>query len=84
MYLKRVFESIFEYKNILKSNEEVKKEKTFEMPSFIGKTITEAAALASSLNLQYLIQGDGDYVTNQIVAPGTEAKENDIILLIFE
>ena len=35
------------------------------------------------LNLQYLVDGNGDYVTAQIPAPGTKVKENDIVLLIF-
>jgi len=30
------------------------------------------------------VQGDGDYVTSQVIAPGAEAKTNDIVLLIFE
>ena len=46
-------------------------------------TLTEAASLISSLGLQYLIQGDGDYVTNQIPAPTITAKEGDIVLLTF-
>ena len=79
----KIFSNIFEYKDILKQ-ENISNDKTFIVPSFIGKSITEAASLASSLGLQYLIQGEGDYVLNQVVAPGTTAKQNDIILLIFE
>ena len=79
----RVFEKIFEYKNIDK-NEEDTNDDSFKIPSFIGKTLTEAAALASSLGLQYLVQGSGDYVTNQIAAPESNVKKGDIVLLIFE
>ncbi len=78
-----VFAKIFEITNAGKS-ETSSNEKTFEMPSFIGMTLTEAAAMAGSYGLQYLVQGDGDYVTGQVVAPGAEAKTNDIVLLIFE
>jgi hypothetical protein len=34
--------------------------------------------------LQYLVQGDGDYVTGQIPAPGTEVTKDDIVLVLFE
>ena len=65
-------------------NEEAVKEKTIELPTFIGLTLSQAASLAASLGLQYLVQGDGSRVTGQIAAPGTMVSEGDIILLIFE
>jgi len=79
----QIFQKIFEYKNF-GATENNSQSKLIKMPNFIGKTLTEAAALATSNNLQYLIQGDGDYVTNQVAAPYSDAKENDIVLLIFE
>ena len=47
-------------------------------------SLTQAAANLSQANLQYLVQGDGDYVTGQIPAPGSEVKEGDVVLLIFD
>lgn len=79
----KIFAKIFEYKNFA-INENTETKQTFEMPSFIGKTITEAAAIAASYNLQYLVQGDGDYVTGQVAAPGSDVCDGDIVLLIFE
>lgn len=79
----KVFARIFEITNQSKQETNAN-EKTFAMPSFIGKTITEAASLAASLGLQYLVQGDGDYVTNQVVAPDAQVKVGDIVVLIFE
>lgn len=82
---KSVFEKYFEINNIKANNDNNKEElKKFKMPSLIGMTITEAAAKCAEINLQYLVQGNGDYVTNQIVAPEIEVQENDIVLLMFE
>jgi len=79
---KQVFEAIFNIYDVNK--EEIKNEETFKLPSFIGKTLTESATICAELGLQYLVQGNGDYVTNQISAPETLVRKNDIVLLIFE
>ena len=79
---KQIFEKIFQIKN-MGHRDEISNEKDVILPTFIGMTLTEAASLISSLGLQYLIQGDGDYVTNQIPAPTITAKEGDIVLLTF-
>lgn len=81
---KSVFEKIFEIYNMKGNNEPSRDAEKFILPTFIGMTLTEAASKCAELGLQYLIQGDGDYVTNQIVAPGIEVQVNDIVLLIFE
>ena len=79
---KSVFEQIFKIEDYLK-NEELEQE-TFVLPTFIGKTLTEAASELSSLGLQYLVQGDGDFVSTQIPAPHTNVKKGDIVLLTFD
>ena len=56
----------------------------FMLSTFIGMTLTESASEASKLGLQYLVQGDGDYVTKQIPAPGVDVKKGDIVLLVYE
>lgn len=81
---KSVFEEIFKIQNYTASESDEQEENTIELPTFIGMTLTEAASTLAGLNLQYLVQGDGDYVTGQIAAPGTMVAENDIVLLIFE
>ncbi len=80
---KSIFEYIFELYGVT-GEEVVEEEPEVELPTFIGLTISEAAKLCAQLNLQYLIQGDGDYVTGQIAAPGTIVHEGDIVLLIFD
>ena len=79
---KSVFEQIFKIEEMSKIEEN--NAPVFELETCIGMTTTEAAAYLSGMKLQYLIQGDGDYVTNQIPAPGTDVKENDIVLLVFD
>ena len=79
---KSVFEAIF---NIYEFKEkETEQKETFKLPSFIGKTLSESAKICAELGLQYLVQGDGDYVTSQIAAPDILVQKNDIVLLMFE
>ena len=59
-------------------------ENEIELPSLIGKTITEAGSMLASLGLQYLVSGEGDYVTAQVAGPGTLVKQGDIVLLIMD
>lgn len=79
---KSVFEKIFEFESYNITNES--QGESFVLPTYIGLTLTKASSELASSGLQYLVQGDGDYVTGQIPAPGTEVKENDVVLLIFE
>ncbi len=78
-----IFSKIFTIKNVANSGNFETEEKTIELPTFIGMTISEAGSEIAKLGLQYLVQGDGDYVTGQIAAPGTMVGKNDIVLLIF-
>ena len=77
-----VFAEIFKLESYLK--EETGSSGLMELPTFIGMTLTEAAGEVSKLGLQYLVQGEGDYVTKQIPAPGADVKQGDIVLLMFE
>ena len=62
----------------------IEEKKKFTLDTFIGMTLTQSASKLSEMNFQYLTQGEGDYVTGQIPAPGTEVQEGDIVLLIFD
>lgn len=79
----KIFSAIFDIYKLNKTESEVKID-TFKLPSFIGKTLSESAKICGELGLQYLVQGDGDYVTNQISAPDTLVSKDDIVLLIFD
>ncbi len=80
---KQVFEKIFEIEEMTKVETEGSDSVKFKLPSLIGKTVTEASSILSGLNLQYLIDGDGDYVSSQIPAPDSEVSDGDIVLLVF-
>ena len=80
---KQIFEKIFEIEEMTKVETEGSDSVKFKLPSLIGKTVTEASSILSGLNLQYLIDGDGDYVSSQIPAPDSEVSDGDIVLLIF-
>ena len=77
-----IFSEIFKMKGYDKNDEEEKYQ--FVLDTYIGLSLTQAGALASSQNLQYLTQGEGEYVTGQIPAPGTNVQEGDVVLLIFD
>ena len=81
---KSIFEKIFELEDYNKNNQENIIKNTFELDTLIGLSLTDAASYVSSKKLQYLVQGEGDYVTAQIPAPGSSVSEDDIVLLIFE
>lgn len=77
-----IFGKIFEMNNYELNDTEEKTK--FVLDTYIGLTLTNACSNVASSGLQYLIQGEGDYVTGQIPAPGAEVKEGDVVLLIFE
>ena len=84
----RIFTKLFDAKNI-KTNEDLEKDKkaleqTIELPNLSGKTLTEAVIALSKLGLQYLVQGNGKFVTAQISPPGTKVCAGDVVLLIFD
>ena len=77
-----IFGKIFEFESYSQKDSDDKN--MFELPTYIGLTLTNASSEIVSQGLQYLVQGNGDYVTGQIPAPGSMVSENDIVLLIFE
>ena len=79
----KIFEKIFEIYEMSGHEEDVV-EKNINLPSFIGMTLTEAVKKCAENKLQYLIQGNGDYVSGQVPAPNIQVSENDIVLLQFE
>lgn len=83
-YAKKIFENIIEYKNIEPQNleEDLKKlEKTVEMPSLVGLSLSEAVVKLNSLNLQYELDGEGGIVTSQTPAPKEMLCERSIVLI---
>lgn len=80
----KIFAKIFEFDDSINKSNSDTQENNIQLDTFVGMTLTQAAARLAELNLQYLISGDGDYVTSQIPAPATMVAEGDIILLNFD
>lgn len=80
-----IFKGIFEIDaKINKNLQTEQKVYNIELNTLIGMTLTQAASYLQGKGLQYLVDGDGDYVTSQIPAPGIMVAEGDIVLLKFD
>ena len=80
-----IFKGIFDIdKEINSSLKEPEKTGEMILDSLIGKTMSEAASYLSGKGLNYLVEGDGDYVTGHIPAVGSTVYANDIVLLKFD
>lgn len=85
---KQIFQAIIDtrYSEIQANSnyDHSKNEASVELPNLIGMTLSEAGSLLASINLQYLVSGDGNTVSQTVAGPGTMLKEGDIVLLIME
>ena len=80
-----IFKKIFEFDETINKNLiQTEKVENIKLDSLIGMTITQAASFLQGKGLQYLVQGEGEYVTGQIPAPETMLAEGDIVILKFE
>lgn len=84
-YAKKVFEGIIQYKNIQPTGDVEGDQKLMEeniiMPNLIGKSLSEAVSILTSLNLQYELDGEGGIIKNQTPSPNTKLRERAIVLL---
>ena len=79
-YGKIKISKMFDYLGEKKQDETAKIEYV-SMPNLIGKSITEAAVVLKQLELDYEIDGDGEYVSGQLPPQGTEIAKGTIIVL---
>ena len=80
-YGKEIFENMFEYLQIPKDNEDVKKE-FIDMPNVEGLSLSEASELLIKLGIEYEIYGDGGKITKQLPPEGEKIAIGDTIVLI--
>lgn len=84
-YAKEIFSSIFEYKNIEKEGSESSKlERTISLPNLVGLSLSEACSTLKKLGLDYEIQGEGGFVSNQLPPAGTLCYLGQSIYLIAD
>ena len=85
---REIFEKIFEIRGTEASDrleaERRELESNITLPSFIGKTLTEAASEITAMGLRYLTSGEGRVVTAQLGTPGTMVFSGDTVLLIMD
>lgn len=79
-----IFESVFKIDASINKDLSVERVENIELDTLIGMTLTGAAGYLQGKGLQYLVQGEGDFVTSQIPAPGAMVADGDIVLLKFE
>lgn len=80
-----IFRGIFENDPEINKKLQINQnQKNIEFDTLIGMTLTNAVGYLKGKGLDYLVQGNGDYVTSQIPAPGVMVAEGDIVLLKFE
>lgn len=80
-YGKIIFSRMFEYLGEQKQDENVKVEYV-TMPDLIGKSLTEAALKLKAFDIDFELDGEGEFVLDQLPPAGTEiAKGTQIVLL---
>lgn len=80
-YGKSVYEGLFEYLGEEKQSNEVSVEYV-QMPSLEGKSLTECALLLAKLGLTYELEGEGEFVVQQLPPEGTRLQKGQSVLLV--
>lgn len=84
-YAKEIFASIVNLKNIEPDDPSyVPLEKNIEMPNIIGKSLTEACVELKNLGLNFEIQGEGAFVTEQLPPPKTLLYKGQHVYIIAD
>lgn len=80
-YGKIVFANMFEYLGENKQDESVIVEYV-KMPDLEGKSLTDAILMLKEVGLEYEIDGEGEYVINQLPPPQTQLAKGSTVVLI--
>lgn len=80
-YGKQVFSGIFDYLSIKKDSDDAKVE-FVEMPDLIGYSLTDAVLALKELWLNYELDGEGEFVKDQLPPAGTKIEKGSYIVLI--
>ncbi len=78
-YGAKIFEELFEYKNIPKDFEQ--EESYFSIPSLVGLTLSEAVILLEKNKIYYEIDGDGGVVTSQFPSAGSLVRQGSYVVI---
>ncbi len=80
-YGKIIFSNLFEYLGEEKQDESVNVEYV-TMPNLVGLSLTEASIELKKLNLYYELDGEGEFITEQLPPVGSSIQEGSTIVLI--
>lgn len=79
-YGKEIFTNLFDYLGEEKQDEKAKTEYV-EMPNVIGLSLSECLILLKSLEINFEIEGEGEYISAQLPPEGTYIAKGSTILL---
>lgn len=79
-YGKQIFSGLFDYLNEKKQDDNIITEYT-QMPDVVGKSLAEALVLLKEAKLECEIDGDGEYILEQLPPFGTTLATGTIVLL---
>lgn len=79
-YGKEIFSNLFDYLGEEKQDENAKTEYV-SMPNVVGLSLSECLILLKSQQINYEIEGEGDYITEQLPPEGTLIAKGSTILL---
>jgi stage V sporulation protein D (sporulation-specific penicillin-binding protein) len=80
-YGKNIFQGLFEYLGEEKQNKEISLNYV-EMPDVEGLSLTQCAALLKRLNLSYEVDGEGEYIKQQLPPAGAKILEGQTVLIV--
>ena len=80
-YGKEVFSGMFEYLGEKKQDESIVVEYV-DMPDLVGLSLADALIEVKKLGLDYEIDGEGEFVINQLAPYGTSVQKGSTVILI--
>lgn len=79
-YGKEIFTNLFDYLGEEKQDENAKTQYV-QMPSVVGMNLTDCLILLKSMEIECEIEGEGEYIVQQLPPEGTNIAKGSVILL---
>ncbi|MBQ3047839.1 MAG: PASTA domain-containing protein [Clostridia bacterium] len=79
-YAKQILEAIINYKNLPKDDDTVKS-KAFEVPDFVGMSLSKSIAVLEEMGVYYEVDGEGGVVKHQFPSPTTIIDSSTSIII---
>ncbi len=80
-YGKEIYSGLFDYLSVPKQDESIKTEYV-EMPLLVGESMTNAGLKLKDLGLFFELDGEGEFIQNQLPPPGTRIEKGSTIILV--